>query len=421
VLAVLPDDTVVPVGSSSNVDYLSLAVDTHGTLYAGTANVAEVYAAPLPHGKREGIYESVVHDAKQTALWGAIRWSAIIPAGTHLLVQTRTGDVAEPDATWSPWMTPKPEPDGGVITNPPGRYVQYRVILSSESPTTSPILQAITLTYLTKNQPPKVAFQSPERGERWSGHKIIKWQASDPDKDTLSFALYYSPDGGAHWLPLPIGSGERTTSPPQQTTVNTGPTGLRSMEEVRAELDKHPDLPPTLREAILARTRALHTEGAASELNNTLTLGATPLMETSHALDTKVLPDGTYLLKVVATDAPSNPTDAKSMEAISDPFIICNAKPAVILYKSALKVHPNGSVLMEGTAAQTLVTIAAVQYRVDGGKWLPAVPSDGIFDTQLENFIISTHPLVKGKHVIEIKAFNEAHGTAVERVEVEVK
>lgn len=425
VLAVLPDDTVVPLGSNSDVDYLSLAVDPSGTLYAGTANVAEVYAAAPPEGKQEGVYESVVHDAKQTAKWGAIRWSATTPPGTHILVQTRTGDVAEPDSTWSPWMTPQPEPDGGVMTNPPGRYVQYRVVFSSDSPTASPSLHAISLTYLTKNQPPKVVFQSPEIGERWGGRKTIKWQASDPDKDTLHFTLYYSADGGTNWQPLPTAVGERSTSSvpvPPVAGSTAGRVGLRSVEEVTAELDKHPDLPPTLREAILARTRTLlaqTTTGASG--SGPTSAGATPLTETSHSFDTKALPDGTYRLKVVATDAPSNPTDARTAEAISDPFVICNAKPAVILYKSAIKVNSDGSVSLEGTAAQLLIAVSAVQYRIDGGKWVAAVPTDGIFDTQIENFTITTIPLTRGKHVIEVKAFNEASGTAVETVEVEVK
>ena len=68
-----------------------------------------------------------------------------------------------------------------------------------------------------------------------------------------------------------------------------------------------------------------------------------------------------------------------------------------------------------------MIAVSAVQYRVDGGEWQASVPMDGIFDGSLENFNITTGPLAKGTHIIEVKAFNAANGQALEKLTVEVK
>lgn len=50
---------------------------------------------------------------------------------------------------------------------------------------------------------PAVRLVSPNGGENWtgSGTHTVTWTASDQDGDTLHFALAYSTDGGASWIP----------------------------------------------------------------------------------------------------------------------------------------------------------------------------------------------------------------------------
>ncbi len=83
-------------------------------------------------------------------------------------------------------------------------------------------------------------------------------------------------------------------------------------------------------------------------------------------------------------------------------------------------VGPDGGVKLEGSVSQPLIEVTAVQYRVDGGDWIAAVPKDGLFDTPQEAFTLSTGPLAKGKHTLEVKAFNAAGSTATSKIEVNV-
>jgi hypothetical protein len=52
----------------------------------------------------------------------------------------------------------------------------------------------------------------------------------------------------------------------------------------------------------------------------------------------------------------------------------------------------------------TTATIALVEYRVDGGTWSPASPSDGVWDEAVEAFVLTTDTLAEASHTIEARA-----------------
>jgi len=339
-------------------------------------------------------------------------------------------------------MEPRIETDGGRIVSPAGRFIQYKVTLESSVAGVSPALRDISISYLPKNQPPKVAFTAPSGGERWAKQQTVRWDASDPDKDSLNYELYLSKDNGVSWQPFPDGAAAKTKSEPKAAADTkpgmaailntpeakaTGPasvppgSGPPSVSAVQAELDKHPDLPAGLRDAILERARKANGDSRSEDNSASRGSAPMPIRETSRSINTKLLPDGQYVVKVVTSDKPSNPGDARTADAISEPFIVCNTPPTVVVLKASLQIRPNRSVSFEGTALQTLIPITAVQYRVDGGEWMAAVSTDGIFDGASESFTVETPALAAGKHSIEVKAFNAANSTSVDKVEVQVK
>jgi hypothetical protein len=69
-----------------------------------------------------------------------------------------------------------------------------------------------TLLRLTASpRPPEVALLAPAPGEVWGqGVQRIAWRAWDPDGDSLTVLVQYSPDAGATWLPLALVGGGRS-------------------------------------------------------------------------------------------------------------------------------------------------------------------------------------------------------------------
>jgi hypothetical protein len=122
---------------------------------AGTATrvmMSAVYPAPqpalrvdwvrVPSYAAQGTFTSAAYDAGASADWTTAKWTANLPAGTSIRVETSTGDSATPDSTWSAWAAVDAD---GTITSPNGRYARYRVTLISADGASTPTLYDITL------------------------------------------------------------------------------------------------------------------------------------------------------------------------------------------------------------------------------------------------------------------------------------
>jgi len=374
-----------------------------------------------------------------------MEWTADLPNGTSISLQTRTGYVAEPDSTWSDWSEPYVTP-GVKIVSPAGRYVQYLATLTTDDASASPKLKDVNIVYLAKNQAPKITLSSPKGGERWSKKKTIKWTGSDPDKDTLSYEVSYSTDGGATWQPLgdkietvvPEGkeepqneqpAEEDEASPEDEAITIDSSDPQQMLAEMAAELEKHPDIPQEVKDKILAEAPGM-IEAESSELAagkpaeeppSEAKPPANSTKQTSLSWDTAKFKDGTYLIKVVASDRLSNPVDALTGEAVCEPIVVTNKAPEVFAFKKTLTVLADKSVTLEGFARQELVGIAGVQYKTGSSEWAAAAASDGIFDSNFEAFTITTQPLKKGEHVIEVKALDQAGNSATTKVTAKVE
>ncbi|RKY43224.1 MAG: hypothetical protein DRP85_00030 [Candidatus Makaraimicrobium thalassicum] len=93
--------------------------------------------------------------------YGTVSWSEDLPEGTQITFSTRTGQTSVPDPTWSGWSEPLTDCSGSRITSPAGKYIQYKVILSTTGLSVSPALnlndaQNVRITYTrnsTDNEP----------------------------------------------------------------------------------------------------------------------------------------------------------------------------------------------------------------------------------------------------------------------------
>ena len=438
------DDKICLLENKRDLQFLSLAVKG-GALYAGTGNVGSVYTAEI--GKvAEGTYESPVHDCALPSKWGKIGWTADVPQGASVTLQTRTGFVAEPDSTWTEWSAPYAS--GAKIESPQGRYIQYLATLKSAD-SKSPKLKDVNVSYLPANQAPKITLSSPKGGEKWAGKETIRWSGSDPDKDNLSYELFYSNDGGANWQPLKDKIESKSEPKKEETKKDKQPKPegekpptveaakidvsdpQKILAEMTAELEKHPEIPQDVKDKLLSEAPAMLEAGeqpaeeeAGQPEEETPSEGKSEgngTKQTSQSWDTAEYADGTYVLKVVGSDKAANPVDALTGEAISDPVVVCNKAPKVAAFKKTVTVQPDKSVTLEGFALQEVIGIAGVQYKVGKGDWASAAASDGIFDSGFEAFTLRTQPLEKGEYTIEVKAINQAGRSSVTKMPVKVE
>lgn len=448
IFKLMKNDTVAAIQNRDDLQFLCLA-STDGKIYAGTGNIGSIYAAPEGTSLK-GTYESPVRDCKLPSKWGMISWTAEVPKGTSLTLQTRTGDAAEPDSSWSAWSEPYTL-SGAPIVSPPGRYMQYLATLNTEDPSVSLAVKDVSIVYLTKNQAPKVTLSSPKGGEKWARTKTIKWSGSDPDKDSLTYQVFYSDDSGQNWKTLesaakpPAETKTDETGAPDETAPEEEPAAtpedqaaevdLTNPDEViaqmMAELDQHPEIPQEIKDQMIAEAPQMieeaksqtppeeSTDETVAEPDSTPANNGTK--STNQTWDTTKYPDGTYLVKVVALDRNSNPADPMTGEAISDPLVVSNKAPRVVAFKKTITILADNSARIDGAATHSFVGLAGVQFKVDKGDWAAAGATDGIFDSMFEPFTLTTQPLTKGDHTVEVKAVDQAGNAASTKVTVKVE
>ena len=110
------------------------------------------------------------------------------------------------------------------------------------------------------------------------------------------------------------------------------------------------------------------------------------LVDTVFVWDTTTVPDGRYLVRVVASDAPSNTAErALTGERDSDPFDIDNTPPVITadVTRDAAGIHLNVQV----HDAQS--PLDHVEYAIGGGEWVLVNPVDGLTDSRDERYVIA--------------------------------
>ncbi len=417
-----PDDTVQSFVAQADEQFLSLALDPFGfAVYAGTGTVGSVYKIGLgvtmvsgtgDRGILAGVFQSTVHDTGGKSRWGTLAWTADTPTGSAVALQTRTGDVERPDGSWSPWSASYTHSTGQTVTSPPARFIQYQALLSGPALGVAPKLRNVSLFYLPRNRAPVVQVVKPAGGDALSKAAQLQWMAADPEKDTLTYDVSYSADGGKTWTPIKKRAQPSGSKAPKDTAAQS-----------QANLDKMTNVPPAIKAQIAAQVAA--TAKASAVTADSVTAGtdtanktAQNLKETSFTWDTTEVPDGTYQIQVIASDKPSNPVGALTGKSVSNPFVVANALPTLTLNTPALGTDK--SVTVQGTATTGLAFVRAVQGRADSGDFVAASADDGLFDSGTEAWTLVLPPLSSGSHKIEVVALDRAGNSVTQSVTVRV-
>jgi hypothetical protein len=119
-----------------------------------------------------------------------------------------------------------------------------------------------------------------------------------------------------------------------------------------------------------------------------------------YSWDSTTLPDGAYYLKIVATDALSNPPDlALKTERESERFEIDNTPPVIDGLKAGVS-------MVQFTARDAGTSIERAQYSIDGGDWTLVAPIRGISDAPEERYGFSINGLAPGEHTIAVRVYD---------------
>jgi len=336
-------DEVALIAETDAKQVTCLAVAETGEIVFGTANTGSV--GRLAGGfARKGTYVSKALDARQIAKWGTMQISGDAPAGTRVTVATRSGNVSTPDdKTWSSWSKEMPLQSGFLsIGAPSGRFLQYRLTLSTRGGKATPKVSGVQIVFQVGNLAPTLAgvkVTPSEKGPRGTeptgsprAYRHIEIKAMDRNSDKLRMEISFRDFGSDGWILIT----DKLTSP-------------------------------------------------------------------KYIWDTRSVGDGTYELRVEAFDDPSNPAgQAKTSARISEPVVVDNTAPVVgpLAAKRA-----RGKVIVTGQVTDATSRVGAIQYSVNSqDKWHSILPADGICDSDVEKFSFDVEDLKPGMYRIAVRA-----------------
>ncbi len=326
-----------PVARLDNGQILTLLTEPDGGLLLGTGDPGAVVRLE-PGYVGSGTIVSDVKDTKLISRFGSVSWRADRPRGTSVAAQVRTGNVAEPDSTWSDWSPEQTDPEKGQAHVPAGRFVQYRVTLSTQEPSVTPELHSVNLRYQSANLAPEITrLDVPDvsglDGATRQTRLTFRWEVTDPNDDDLHYTVHLRKDGWPDWVRLneqPLTeksfSWDAASVPAGLYRIRLSATDRPSNNEADA-LSREKDSEPFI---VDHDPPSVAIQSAARRASATLKDRLTRITKAAYAIDggewTPVFPDdglfdtadetvtipladlkpGTHILVIRATDAAGN-------------------------------------------------------------------------------------------------------------------
>jgi sugar lactone lactonase YvrE len=362
----------------------SLYRDSRGRLYIATANPGKV-SRLSPERAPRGTYESEVRDAEMVSSWGSISWRGAATGGNRIEVSTRSGNTETPDDTWSTWSQPYTT-SGAPITSPKARYIQWRAVLTGSGD--GPLLTSITAAYLQRNLRPQVRSITVH-----PAGIVFQKPYSTGDPDLAGFENQSTPD-------RKLTQAAQNQSQSSSLGRRTYQKGLETLQW-RADDDNDDEL---------AYEVQYRREGESG-----WKVLREDVRETILVWDTTTVPNGTYFVRIIASDGPSNSaTTTLTGELDSHAFDIDNTPPVV----------SGAGARLDG--ARTIVTfdvrddhspVQRVEYSLDGENWTAVFPGDGIADSRSEHYELALDSRI-GPRGVTLRAIDAMNNITTAQVDV---
>ncbi len=310
-------------------------------LYGRTATAAAAVSPPI--------------DGGATIRWARLHWEGAVADGIRVRLSARCGPRATPDATWSAWSEAWEERDHA-IPLPPARFLQWRVEFTGTAP--DACVAAVAVSGREPNTAPRI--------------QRLELQ---PPGDLTPSGLFG--EGGS--------------------VTESFSSGLRAEYTLDSRRDRRVD-PLTA-----SRLRALRTfVWQAADPNQDRLLyrlayramdeqAWLPIGEQTPELlrtwDTAGVPDGWYVVRLVASDELDNaPGEDLRDERASAPLLVDNTPPeiadfAVILTREGVRVTAR--------ARDRTSPLAEAWIELPDGRTLRLDPRDGVCDSVQEDFDVT--------------------------------
>ncbi|HEU4521690.1 MAG TPA: hypothetical protein VFT12_06790 [Thermoanaerobaculia bacterium] len=362
-VATVPEKQVVSIEAS------------RGATIVTTTNSGAVYRIEQTPSTG-GEFRSAAKDVERFSRFGHYRIDGKEVNGGAVAIAFRTGNTRTPDGTWSAWSTASTATEGNVQA-PAGRYVQWK--LTMPKPASGAVVESVSVAYVNRNVAPvieNIAVQDPAVVFISSGYPASQQvvEATNPDEYGIFSSLEAARDRNEQ--------GKRAFRKGYRTIM------------WRAR-DENGD---SLRYSVWFRM---------SGTDRWLRLREN-MEETQINFDTSQLPDGTYQVRLSATDAVDNPdmplTDTK--EGIE--FRVDNTAPRIT-------ATVDGDAVMVRVADE-MSPVGKVEYAADAQQWVRMTPVDGIADSTSETFRIPRSS-VSGKFVV-VRAVDAFYNVTTESVTV---
>lgn len=360
-------ETLVKEINDTQITALYRGQNNH--LFFCTSNMGKLYGMRSAY-ETEGSYESSVLDADRTAEWGVIRWEGKFPAGTQVKFYTRTGNTEDVNDTWSSWSPALAQATGEKIVSPAARYLRWKAIFNSTQTENTPVIQKVAITYLQKNMAPQIRKIVVNDPENWLDQEAAEEEDYNQEGPDGSSQLTYSGTSIEEWRKRDLSIRNVRWSCSDENRDD-----LKYMLFFRGENEKN-----------------------WRELEKNLT-------KNSYRWDSEKWPDGSYEIRLVASDSPSNsPAFAKTSEKITEIFLIDNTGPQVQNF--ALTSEKPGAKNIRFTVQDQLNAIHYSEFAFDTGEWQVLFPVDGICDSKSESFQLNLPILEKGVHTLVIRTYD---------------
>jgi len=377
-----PRSTTLVVESSEEQTTSLILVGNR--VYAASSNTGKLFSLGDALAS-SGTYESPVRDTEAISTWGKVTWKS--DASQQIQMFTRSGNTGSPDKTWSDWS----RVDGDGATNSPkARFIQWRAVLRADSGR-SPSLNSVTVPYMQQNFRPEITALDVLP----FGVTLIKGQSL-----TSTGAPAGPQDSATVRATARAGLPGIIKVPPRRQLQK----GAQSFQWVA--IDKNED---TLQYDLYYRA-----DGATNWV-----LLKKNVEDNFFTINSDTLPDGVYVVRLVATDALSNtPENALTAERESRPFTIDNTPPEVTMKQDGIS---GGRVRVAIDGADTTSTLSQAEISVDAGEFRTIFPKDGIGDSKRESYAWQSDILPPGEHVITCRIYDQNDNVGLAKLVVRIQ